>query len=156
MKVSWTFSLMYIYILIHSSPATSVTSYMSTFSHYQTWLTWNTGASWQNIFGFVQSLFLSLWLYSPLDLGRFFSFLILYRVGRTLWMEDQPIARLLPTHRINKHRHPCLKWDLNPWPQSSSGWQWYTCLRPCGYCVWLLCSLATLNLHKSLYMLWGT
>jgi hypothetical protein len=26
---------------------------------------------------------LSLWLYSPLDLGRFFTFLILYAVGRT-------------------------------------------------------------------------
>jgi hypothetical protein len=50
-----------------------------------------------------------LWLYSPLlGLGRFFSFLILYTVGRTPWTEDQPIARPLPTHRTtqtqNKHR----------------------------------------------------
>jgi hypothetical protein len=42
-----------------------------------------------------------------LDLGRFFSFLILYTVGRTLWTGDQPVARPLstqsttPTH--NKH-----------------------------------------------------
>jgi hypothetical protein len=42
------------------------------------------------------SLSLSLWLYSPSDLGRFFSFLILYTVGRTPWTEDQPIARPLP------------------------------------------------------------
>jgi hypothetical protein len=30
--------------------------------------------------------------------GRFFSFLVQYTVGRTHWMGDQPIARLLPTH----------------------------------------------------------
>jgi hypothetical protein len=33
------------------------------------------------------------------DLGRFFSFLILYTVGRTPWTGDQPVARPLPTHR---------------------------------------------------------
>jgi hypothetical protein len=39
------------------------------------------------------------WLYSPLlDFGRFFSFLILYTVGRTPWMEDQHVARPLPKH----------------------------------------------------------
>jgi hypothetical protein len=38
-------------------------------------------------------------LYSPfLDLGRFFSFLILYTVGRTPWTEDQPVAVPLPSH----------------------------------------------------------
>jgi hypothetical protein len=41
-----------------------------------------------------------LWLYSPfLDLGRFFNFLILYTVGRTLWTGDQTCARPLPAHR---------------------------------------------------------
>jgi hypothetical protein len=44
------------------------------------------------------SLSLSLWLYSPLDLGRFFSFLILYTVGRTPWKGDQPVARAVPAH----------------------------------------------------------
>jgi hypothetical protein len=47
------------------------------------------------------SIYLSiyLWLYSPLlDLGRFFCFLILYKVGRTPWTGDQPVARSLPTH----------------------------------------------------------
>jgi hypothetical protein len=40
------------------------------------------------------------WLYSPLlGLGRFFSFLILYTVGRTAWTGDQPVAGPLPTHR---------------------------------------------------------
>jgi hypothetical protein len=49
-----------------------------------------------------------------------FSFFIVYRVGRTPWMGDQPFAKPLPTHtglhkyRINAHRHPCLKWDQNP------------------------------------------
>jgi hypothetical protein len=37
-----------------------------------------------------------------LDLGRFFSFLILYRIGRTPWTGDQPVARLLPTHRTTQ------------------------------------------------------
>jgi hypothetical protein len=31
-----------------------------------------------------------------------FSFLILYMVGRTPWTGDQPIARLLPTHRTTQ------------------------------------------------------
>jgi hypothetical protein len=48
-----------------------------------------------------------LWLYNPLDLGRFFSFLIVYTVGRTPWTRDRPVARPLPTHRTtqtqNKH-----------------------------------------------------
>jgi hypothetical protein len=28
--------------------------------------------------------------------------LILYTVGRTLWMGDQPVARPLPTHRATQ------------------------------------------------------
>jgi hypothetical protein len=50
-----------------------------------------------------------------LDLGRFFSFLILYTDGRIPWTGDQPVARPLPTHRItqtqNKRRQtsmPCV------------------------------------------------
>jgi hypothetical protein len=34
---------------------------------------------------------------------------------------DQPVARPLPMHRINVHRHPCLEWDSNPRSQCSSG-----------------------------------
>jgi hypothetical protein len=37
-----------------------------------------------------------------LDLGCFFSFLILYTVGRAPWTEDQPVARLLPTQRTTQ------------------------------------------------------
>jgi hypothetical protein len=45
-------------------------------------------------------LLLLLFLCSPfLGLGRFFSFLILYTVGRTPWTEDQPVAaKPIPTH----------------------------------------------------------
>jgi hypothetical protein len=44
---------------------------------------------------------LPLWLYSPvLDLGHFYSFLIFFTVGRSLWTGDQPVARSLPAHRI--------------------------------------------------------
>jgi hypothetical protein len=42
---------------------------------------------------------LCLWLYSPTDLGRFFSFLIIYTVGTTPWTRDQLVAKPLPTHR---------------------------------------------------------
>jgi hypothetical protein len=41
-------------------------------------------------------------LYSPLDLGRFFSFLILYTVVRTPWTGHQPVGRPLPTHRTTQ------------------------------------------------------
>jgi hypothetical protein len=38
-----------------------------------------------------------------LDLGRFFSFLILlYTVGRTPWTENQTVERPLPTHRTTQ------------------------------------------------------
>jgi hypothetical protein len=46
----------------------------------------------------VNYIISSLWLYSPLDLSRSFSFLILYTVGRTPSTGDQPVARPLPTH----------------------------------------------------------
>jgi hypothetical protein len=46
--------------------------------------------------------FFSLWLYRPLDLCRFFSFIILYTVGRTPWTRDLPVARPLPKHRTRQ------------------------------------------------------
>jgi hypothetical protein len=52
-----------------------------------------------------------------LDLGRFFSFLILYRVGRTPWTGDHIEQH---KHRINAQRHPCLEWDSNPRSPRSS------------------------------------
>jgi hypothetical protein len=48
------------------------------------------------------SFFPALWLYSPIDLGRFFSFLILYTAGRTPWTGDQHVERPLPTHRTTQ------------------------------------------------------
>jgi hypothetical protein len=39
-----------------------------------------------------------IWPYSPLNLGPFFSFLILYPVSRIPLTGDQPVARPLPTH----------------------------------------------------------
>jgi hypothetical protein len=60
------------------------------------------------------SLSLSLWLYSPLDLGCFFSFLFHYTAGRTPWTEDQPFASPLLTHRItltqNKRTQTWMPW----------------------------------------------
>jgi hypothetical protein len=49
-----------------------------------------------------KSINISLWLYSPLDLVRIFSCLILYTVDRTPWMEDQPVSMPLPTHRATQ------------------------------------------------------
>jgi hypothetical protein len=64
------------------------------------------------------TLSLSLWLYSPLDLGSFVSFLIQYTDGRTPWTGISPSqSRYLHTehkHRINAYRQPCLEWDSNP------------------------------------------
>jgi hypothetical protein len=46
------------------------------------------------------SIYLSMALYSPLlDLGHFFSFLILITVNRTPLTGDQPVARQLRAHR---------------------------------------------------------
>jgi hypothetical protein len=56
-----------------------------------------------------------LWLYSLLfDLGLFFSFLILYTIGKTPWTGDQPAARPLPIHRTtqtqNKRTQTSMSW----------------------------------------------
>jgi hypothetical protein len=50
---------------------------------------------------------------------HFFSFLILYTVGRTPWTRISPSqGRYLHTeqhkHRINTHRQSCLQWGSNP------------------------------------------
>jgi hypothetical protein len=97
------------------------------------------GISWTSIsilrrlysIGLISSFSLYLWLYSPLDLARFFSFLILYIFGRTPWMGISPSqGRYLQnnTNRINAHRHPCLGWD---WNLQSQCWRDH-CHRPIG------------------------
>jgi hypothetical protein len=45
--------------------------------------------------------FFSLWLYRPLDLSRFFSFSILYTVGRNPWTG----IRLLQGHYLHTEQH---------------------------------------------------
>jgi hypothetical protein len=54
----------------------------------------------------------------PLGLGRFFRFLILYRIGRTPWTGDQPVSHRT-TQTQNKLTHPCLV-ESNPGRQCSS------------------------------------
>jgi hypothetical protein len=62
-----------------------------------------------SLYTLYYSLF--LWLYSPLDPGRFFSSLILYTVGRTLWTGDQPVVRPhTEQHKQNKRTQTCMPW----------------------------------------------
>jgi hypothetical protein len=88
-----------------------------------------------------------LWLYSPLlNLGRFFSILILYTDDRTSWAGDQPMARPLSTHRTTEiqkkaHRNPCPEWESNPRSQRS-------CLTPRGHCGRLSSNIHAYNLYK--------
>jgi hypothetical protein len=85
----------------------------------------------------ISSLILPIYLrlYSPLlGLGCFFSFLIIYTVGRTPWMGDQPVAKPLPTHRKNArtdiHALSGIR-THNPSVQASEG---SSCLRQRGHC----------------------
>jgi hypothetical protein len=61
---------------------------------------------------------LSQWLYSPLDLGRFFSFLIIYTVGRTPWTGDQPVARPLLTHRTTQTQNKRTQTSMPHWDRT--------------------------------------
>jgi hypothetical protein len=69
-----------------------------------------------------------------LDLGRFFSFLIFYTVGRTPWTEDQPIARPLHTHRINAHKNIHALREIRTQDSSVPANEDSSCLRPRGHC----------------------
>jgi hypothetical protein len=80
-----------------------------------------------------------LWLYSSLlDLGRFFSFLILYTVGRTPWTGDHPVARPLLAHRTtqtqNKLTHIHALSGIRTHDPSFSASEDSSCLRPRGHC----------------------
>jgi hypothetical protein len=91
-----------------------------------------------NITTFVDIFFFSLWLYSPLTLGRLFSFLILYTVGRTPSTGDQPFAVPPCTHRTTQTQKKT-HIDIH----ASSGIQTHdpsvradedgSCLRPCSH-----------------------
>jgi hypothetical protein len=93
-----------------------------------------------------------LWLYSPLlDLGRFFSFLILYIVGRTPWTGDQSVAR--PYLNTGQHTQKRIH---TPNIHALSGIRTYdpsvrvsedsSCLRQRGYCdrylTYVLCNFS--------------
>jgi hypothetical protein len=66
------------------------------------------------------------------DLCRFFSFLILYTVGRTPWTGDQPVARPLPTHRINSDIHASNGIRIHD--SSVRAGEDCSCLRPRSHC----------------------
>jgi hypothetical protein len=56
-----------------------------------------------------------LWFYSPfVGPWLFFSVLILYRVGRTPWTGDQPIARPLRTHRTTQTQNTRTQTSMQP------------------------------------------
>jgi hypothetical protein len=69
-----------------------------------------------------------------LDRFFFFSFLTLYRVGRTPWTGDQPVARPLLTNRINAHRHIHASSRFRTHVPSVWESEDSSCLRPCGHC----------------------
>jgi hypothetical protein len=80
-----------------------------------------------SLYFLITYLSICLSVYSPLlDLGQFFSFLILYTVGGTPWTGNQPVARPLPTHRttqtqITADKPPFFERESNPRSQCLSG-----------------------------------
>jgi hypothetical protein len=62
----------------------------------------------------LQSSLLSIYLfiYTLVDFGRFFAFLIRYTVRRTTWMGDQPVAKPLPTHRTTQTQNKCTQTSM--------------------------------------------
>jgi hypothetical protein len=76
-------------------------------------------------------------LYSPLlDLGRFFTFLILYTPGRNPWTWDQPVARPLPTHRTKQNNRTDIHTSsgIRTHDPSVSADEDGSCLRPRSHC----------------------
>jgi hypothetical protein len=69
----------------------------------------------------------------------FFSFLILYTAGGTVWTGDQPIARPLRTHRTT-HKHRINDTDIHAlggirtYDPSVRASEDNSCLRPRGHC----------------------
>jgi hypothetical protein len=54
-----------------------------------------------------------LWLYSPLlGLGRSFSFLTFYTVGRAPWTGDQPVIRPLHAYRPAQTESKCTQTSM--------------------------------------------
>jgi hypothetical protein len=88
-----------------------------------------------------------LWLYSPVwGLGRFFSFLVVYTVGRTPWKGNQPVGRPLPAHRVtqtqNKHTQTSIpRRGIRTQDRSVRAGEDGSCLRPRGHCARTLSAL---------------
>jgi hypothetical protein len=71
-----------------------------------------------------------------LGLGLFFSFLILYTIGRTPWTGDQPVARPLPTHRTTQtqtHKDIHVLSGIRTHDPSIRANEDSSCLRPRGH-----------------------
>jgi hypothetical protein len=58
------------------------------------------------------SLSVCLWLYSTCGSWPLFQFLNLYKVGRTPWTGDQPVARPLPTHKTTQTQNKCTQTSM--------------------------------------------
>jgi hypothetical protein len=79
------------------------------------------------------SIYLSIYIYGStalVELGRFFSLLMYTQsvglLGRGISpSQGRYLYRRQHKHRINSHRHLCLKWDWNPRSQCSSGRRWF-------------------------------
>jgi hypothetical protein len=89
----------------------------------------------------IKAVFLLLWFYRPLwGLARFFSFLILYKIGWTPWTGDQPVT--VPYLHTEQHKHRINAHDTDI--HASSGIRTHdpsvqasedtSCLRPRGHC----------------------
>jgi hypothetical protein len=74
----------------------------------------------------------------------FFSFLILYTVGRTPWTEDRSVSRPLPTPEEHKHGINARNTDIHALSEirtqdpSVRASEDSSCLRPHGHCDRLL------------------
>jgi hypothetical protein len=80
---------------------------------YYTWL-YNEFIFLDLTFMNEKYLSLYLWFYSPCGPWPLFKLLNLFTVSRTLWTQDQPVARLLPTHRTTPTQNKCTETSI-PW-----------------------------------------
>jgi hypothetical protein len=91
-----------------------------------------------------------------LNLGCFFSFLIIYTVGSTPWTGDQPVGRLIPAH-TEQHKHKIHVNARNTEIRALSGIRNHdpsvqasedsSCLKPRDHCDRPYCCLAYLLSH---------
>jgi hypothetical protein len=75
------------------------------------WVRFHLSVIWTQDEPFCQWHDISMYSYTALvGLGRFFSFLILYTVGKTPWTGDQTVVRPLPTHRTTQTQNKRTPW----------------------------------------------